>query len=642
MCGICGWVGGPAEPGGAEVVRSMADAIAHRGPDGDGFHEATGDTPGWLGHRRLKILDITEAAHQPMISDGGHALVFNGEVYNFAELRRELSARGHAFRSTGDTEVVLRAFEEWGADAASRLDGMFALAVWDARARTLVLARDRIGKKPLFYALDGAGRLTFGSEIKALAACPWITLEPDWPQLASFLTFGYVPHPASAYVGIRQVEPGMLVEFDATAGIARARRYWSALPSPPPLAPDAQTLAGVRLLLGAAVKRRMVSDVPIGALLSGGIDSSIVTALMTKQGDRDVQTFAVGFPDEASFDERGHARAVAEHLGTTHTEFAVRADAVALLDRLVWLHDGPFADSSAVPTYLVCSAARTRVTVVLTGDGGDEVFAGYQRFAAAALSRLLSAPVAAGLRSVLPLLPGSGSYHDPRKRLERFLGSADRPLEERYLNWVRIFDRSLVGSLLGVPGAGAEESFTRPVAQARAAGLAPVDALVYANFCTYLPGDLAVKVDRASMGSGLEARAPLLDTALVEFAARLPARHKVGFARPKPLLRRAFGQMLPAEVWRRPKHGFGVPMDRWFRGDLGTLYADEVLSGTGRLADVLAPSELRRLWADHQDGCADHGARLWTLLTLERWLRDIAGGAPLREPCATGVAIDVR
>jgi asparagine synthase (glutamine-hydrolysing) len=637
MCGICGWFGGTPERAGADLIRVMAGAIAHRGPDGEGFYE---DAAGWLGHRRLKILDVTEAADQPMVSQRGQALVFNGEVYNFVELRRELTARGHSFRSTGDTEVVLRAFEEWGREAVARLDGMFALAIWDPSRQTLLLARDRTGKKPLFYALDGTGRLTFGSEVKALAACPWITLEPDWPQIASLLTFGYVPHPATAYAGIDQVEPGTFLEFDANAGAARTRSYWSALPAGERLVPDARTLAQLRTLLGAAVRRRMVSDVPIGALLSGGIDSSIVAALMAQQAAGDVQTFAVGFPDESSFDERDHARAVAAHLGTAHTEFAVRADAVALLDRLVWLHDGPFADSSAIPTHLVCAAARTRVTVVLTGDGGDEVFAGYQRFAAAALSRLVSAPVAAGLRSVLPMLPSGGSYHDPRKRLERFLGPADRPLQERYLEWVRVFDRMLVESLLGD---GADEgSFGRAHAQARAAGLGPIDALVHANFCTYLPGDLSVKVDRASMGAGLEARAPFLDTALVELAMRLPARHKVGFARPKPVLRRAFGRLLPGHVFRRPKHGFGVPIDRWFREELGTLYADEVLSGSGRLAGVVSAAELRRLWSDHQDGRADHGARLWTLLTLERWLRDLGSSAPLREPSASGVGVDVR
>lgn len=639
MCGICGWIGGPPEPEGAQTVRSMADAIAHRGPDGHGFHEVVGRTPGWLGHRRLKILDVTDAADQPMISQGGHALVFNGEVYNFAELRRELGARGHAFRSSGDTEVVLRAFEQWGADAVARLDGMFALALWDDRRQTLLLARDRTGKKPLFYALDGRGRLTFGSEIKALAACPWVGLEPDWPRLASFLTFGYVPHPATAYAGVAQVEPGMVVEFAAGTGAASERRYWSALPPGPRVGRGPSTLAEIRGLLACAVQRRMVSDVPVGALLSGGIDSSVVTALMTQQTDRPVQTFTVGFPDEASYDERRHARAVAEHLGTAHTEFAVRADAVALLDRLIWLHDGPFADSSAVPTYLVCSAARSRVTVVLTGDGGDEVFAGYQRFAAAALSRLLSAPVAAGLRSALPLLPAGGSYHDPRRRLERFLGQADRPLEERFLDWVRIFDRSLVRSLLGARPS--EEFFTSATARARCAGLAPIDALVYADFATYLPGDLLVKIDRASMGSSLEARAPFLDTALLELVARIPARHKVGFVRPKPLLRRVFGSLLPAAVWRRPKHGFGVPMDHWFRAELGTLYADEVLSSAGRLAGPLDAAELRRLWVDHRSGVADHGARLWTLLTMERWLRDLASGRPLREPSAPAAAVDV-
>src|SRR4051812_5295427 len=377
MCGICGWVGAAARPSDAAAGPAMRETLEHRGPDGPGELAIAADgLHGWLGHRRLKVIDVTESAHQPMVgAEGAVALTYNGEVYNFRALRRELEARGHAFRSSGDTEVVLRAYEEWGEGFVERLDGMFALAVWDARAGTLLLARDRTGKKPLFFAV-GDGRLTFGSEIKALLACPWIDGRPEVGNLAEFLAFGYVPHPRTLYRGIEQVPPASVLVYGAD-GVRRSGRYWDV--APPLTSPDGgrPDLGRIATLLREATERRLVSDVPLGALLSGGIDSSLVVALMSRAATEPVRTFAVGFAGAASFDERSYARTVAERFGTEHTEFVVRPDAVALLDRLLWHHDQPFADSSAIPTYLVCELARQHVTVVLNGDGGDEVFGGY-------------------------------------------------------------------------------------------------------------------------------------------------------------------------------------------------------------------------------------------------------------------------
>jgi asparagine synthase (glutamine-hydrolysing) len=633
VCGICGWVGGPPEPAAEEVVVAMAEAIAHRGPDGEG-HAAVSAEPGvygQLGHRRLKILDLTVRANQPMRSeDGSVQLVFNGEAYNFRDLRSQLESRGHRFRSTGDTEVVMRAYLEWGEDFLERVDGMFALALWDGRREVLLLARDRVGKKPLFYARAG-GRVTFGSEIKALARAPWIQLRPAMDQIPAFLAFGYAPWPATMYEDIRQVPPAGVLCFTPRHDRLDERSYWSALPSGPPLRADDAVIAELRRRVEEATRRRMVSDVPVGVLLSGGIDSSLVTALMQRNAEEPVKTFAVGFPEAPSFDERRHARRVADVLGTDHTEVVVRVDASQLLDRLVWLHDGPFGDSSAVPTYLICAAARSSVTVVLTGDGGDEVFAGYQRFAAAALARLVPPALLLPLRGVARRLPEGDGYFNARRRLARFAGRRGA-VEQRYVDWISIFGDD-ARSALSTGSAGdpaATESFF--AAHREAAMLPPIDRLIHANLRTYLPDDLATKLDRASMAHSLEARSPLLDTAVIELLSRVMAREKLVMHRIKPLLRRAFGPVLPEETWRRAKHGFGVPVDDWFAGELGVRFVDEVLGADGRLAQFLSAPELRRLWDDHRTGRQRNGAQLWTLLTLERWMRDLAALEPLREP----------
>ena len=635
MCGISGWVGpaDAAEPElrGRAIALAMASAIAHRGPDGAGARRITGrGAEGWLGHRRLRVVDLSDAAAQPMRGErSGATLVFNGEIYNFRELRSRLAAAGHTFRSTGDTEVVLRAYEAWGPDFVGRLDGMFAIAVWDEREATLLLARDRTGKKPLFYhVLDG--RLTFASEVKALARMPGLQIQPDPRSFAQFLTFGYVNAPTTIYDGIAQLPPASSLHFAPGDGSRRIQRWWSPLPARPPRAADDTLIEDVRRTVEAAVRRRTVADVPIGVLLSGGIDSSVVCALMGRHA-KGVRTFSAGLADEPTFDERSHARRVAEHLGTEHTEFEVRADAVALLDRLVWLHDGPFADSSAVPTYLACEAARRDVTVVLTGDGGDEVFAGYRRFAAAAFARLLRPEVARSALGVLPLGDGGAGYHDRRRALVRFLAACRRTDDERYLAWVSVFAEDQVATLLGSRSTSAAAAPFRDALE-EANGLAPIDRLIYANFATYLPGDLHVKVDRCSMAHGLEARSPLLDTGVIELMGAVRARDKVGLRRAKPILRRAFGSLLPSTVWDRPKHGFGVPMDAWFDGELAAVYRDEVLGRDGRLANWLEPAALARTWGDHESGAARNGPRLWTLLTMERWLRALGGAQPLAEP----------
>jgi asparagine synthase (glutamine-hydrolysing) len=516
--------------------------------------------------------------------------------------------------------VLLAAYLEWGADCVSHIDGMFAFAVWDARISRLLLARDRVGKKPLYYADVGDG-LVFGSEIKALLACPRVPRQPAWSAIPRLLTLGYLPSPETAYEGIRQVPPASFLQY-GPHGLSAPTRYWTPhstrRPDVSPSAFDERT----RDLLDAAVRRRMASDVPLGALLSGGIDSSIVVRLMTDASPSPIRTFSAGFPEDATFDERSHARQMASVLGTEHTEFAVTLDATALIDHLLWHHDQPYGDSSAIPTYLIARLAREHVTVVLTGDGGDEVFGGYARFQAAKLAEMIPSSLGRLARRLGHLTPSTGGYFDARRRVERFFGQSGSSLFDQYRSWISIFNDDALSELCA-PADGTS-SFYPPALRAwydAAAPLPPLDRLLYLNFMTYLPDDIAVKLDRTTMASSLEARSPFLDTAVIEHLATRPAREKVGLRQVKPLIRRAFEPLLPAEIWDRPKHGFSIPVDLWFRGELGEAFCDEVLAADARTAQVLDRARLGAMFAEHARGERAHGNRLWLVLMLEKWLR---------------------
>ena len=628
MCGICGEL--TFQPGltvSPSVVVAMRDRLVHRGPDDCGAYIAPSARAS-LGFRRLRIIDLSAAANQPMANEDGTVRVaFNGEIYNFLPLRRQLEARGHQFRTHSDTEVIVHLYEERGADFVQELDGMFAIAVWDDRQRRLVLARDRPGKKPLYYYRDDR-RIVFGSEIKALAAHPDVPLDIDPAVVPRYFMHGYVPAPSTFYRSIRQVPPASVVTIDAD-GTTKERAYWRLeYPDAQDVAPIERGTARerVRTLVTEAVERRLMSDVPLGTFLSAGIDSTIVVGVMTRLIEKPVRTFTIGFEGQPEYDETSAARGVAERFGTEHTEFLVKPSAVQLVDKLIWHHDGPFGDSSAIPTYLVSELTRPHVTVVLTGDGGDELFAGYVRFRAALAADRFPRGSGALLAAALRLLPSAPNERHPLARARRFARFMHAPVVERAARWTSIFPDAAV--LLQDDVLGSVE--LDPLEHVRdrlesVAGASPLARLLAVNFASYLPDDLLVKTDRCTMANSIEARAPLLDTALAEYAASLPDGLKLSGGRGKAILREAFADLLPPEIDRRPKTGFGVPLDAWFRGELRDYAHDTLLSSTAASRGLLRTDVVERIVEEHERGTANHGHRLWSLVCFERWLQLLPG-----------------
>ncbi len=638
MCGISGYLSrkGPAF---ADAVRAMAGILAHRGPDGERTHI---EGPVALGHRRLATIDLSAAASEPMANeDGSLWLVFNGEIYNFREIRHRLEGR-HRFCSRSDAEVVLHLYEEKGDEAVAELEGMFAFALWDTKQHRILLARDRAGKKPLFY-FDGPGLFAFASEVKALLAHPGVPHDRDSGALPLFLTYGYVPTPGTFYRGIQALPPGHLMVV-GDGGAETPQRYWRArFTSGRGNAQDASggpgeraevrsrstaktnTEAEVRFrsLLRSAVERRLVADVPLGAFLSGGLDSSTVVALMAETAGGRVKTFTIGFAGHTAYDERAHARVVAERFATEHTEFVVEPKALDLVDRLVWHHDGPFGDSSAVPTYLLSELTRTKVTVALNGDGGDEVFAGYLRLYGGALSERVPRWACRAAAGLIGLLPEPADRKHPLRFAKRFAEAATLPLLERYLRWNAYFTSDLPGLLkpdlaASIDREGLLENFRASYEAGEGSTLA---RLLQVNFETYLLDDLLVKMDRMSMAHGLEARSPFLDTAVVEFGASLPDRLRMRFGRGKVLLRRAMKGILPDSILARGKMGFGAPLGAWFRSDLHGFVRERLLDPASPIYEYLRREPVVDLLKRHGAATADLSAQIWALLTLESWLR---------------------
>ncbi|HEY8316285.1 MAG TPA: asparagine synthase (glutamine-hydrolyzing) [Gaiellaceae bacterium] len=615
MCGICGLYSPSGQPP-AEVVDEMRARIRHRGPD-QGSTDAFG--PCVLGHQRLQVID-PELGYQPVANEAGDIVaVFNGEIYNFAELREQLAARGHEVRGRGDTPVIPHLYEEYGPHFVEHLEGMFAIALWDSPRRRLVLARDRLGKKPLVYSRLADGTVAFASELKALHAVPGLRREPDLAALDAYLALQYVPGTRTGLLGVHRLAPGSLLVQEGD-GAPAIERYWQpALDTA--AATDADWISRVRDEVTAAVRKRLVSDVPLGALLSGGIDSAVVVALMAQASPEPVRTFTVGFGDER-YDERRYARAVAERWSTRHEEIVLEPDAAENLPRLAAAFDEPLGDEAALPLFLICEAARREVTVALVGDGGDESFAGYERYAAVGMADRVPAIAAGAGARLLRTLPGArGERRSTLHRAARFLDAAAVPRSERYGRLMQVFsldERAAIWSDLAKAEIGTLSSTGLMLGAAPADGVTGLQLL---DLETYLPGDLLPKSDLASMAHSLELRSPLLDHRVVELGLSLPPALKWRGRDGKVALRRAFAADLPPLVAARGKIGFGVPLADWFRGELRPIARELLLDERARGRGWFDSAVVEQLLDDHLEGRADNGHRLWTLTMLELWQR---------------------
>jgi asparagine synthase (glutamine-hydrolysing) len=617
MCGIAGYVG-VAPP---ELLPAMVKALAHRGPDDSGIHV---DGEAGLGMTRLAIIDLV-TGRQPMASDDGRAwLVFNGEIYNYRALRAELQARGHVFRTQSDTEVLLRAWQAYGEDCTTRLSGMFAFALWDARRRVLVLGRDRLGKKPLYY-WQGDGLFLFASEIKALLCHPAVPRALDPEAFHHYLAFGYAPAHRSMLAGVGKLAAAHVAVVED--GRLTARRYWS-LPPAAPVAPVdfREAAARVRVAVRDAVRTRLESDVPLGVFLSGGIDSAAVVASMRELTSGPIATFTVGFGAEASFDERPLARQVAQRFETRHHEDVLAPDVAGLLPGVVDALDEPFADSSAIPTFAVALATARHVKVALSGIGGDEAFGGYPRYLGVRLAgryARLPRPLRALTERLAALVPESEGSSNWGGRLRRFVGGEGDAVA-RYIGWTRFFGEAALAEL-GTTSLRAQ--WREDVqAAARAAFEAhghddPVDGAFRADLTTYVPDDLLLMADRMSMAHSLELRAPFCDHALLEASLALPPAVKLRGGRLKAVLKAAFADVLPPAVLAQPKRGFMIPLARWLRHDLRELMEDLLAPAQVRARGLFEPAMVTRLVAEHLGGQGAHSDRLWTLMMTELWLR---------------------
>jgi asparagine synthase (glutamine-hydrolysing) len=621
MCGICGMVGpGPVD---REALAEMTLALRHRGPDDDGFyvHEYEDGTAVGLGFRRLSIIDLS-SGNQPIANeDGSVRVVFNGEIYNFRELRRELEGRGHRFATNADTEVIVHLYEELGPHCVDRLNGMFALALWDEQKRELVLARDRFGKKPLYYA-HVRGSLLFGSELKALLRHPLCPRELDFDALSRYLALEYVPTPHSIFGGVKKLPGAHFLRW--RTGRSSIEQYWDLMfEAEPDRRSDQEYVEEFRERLRTAVHRRLVSDVPLGAFLSGGIDSSSVVAMMVEAAPaKSVKTFSIGF-GERSFDESEHARRVAAHFGTDHHEDVFTPAAmIDLLPTVTDFLDEPFGDPSVLPTYLLSRFTRDSVTVALGGDGSDELLAGYPTFPADRIAQMYRVPRLLHERVVVPLadrLPVSTSNFSFDFKLKRFLRGAGAPAEVRHALWLGSFTAAeLARLLIQMPS---ETYAEHRHAFASAPARNQLERLIYLYAKTYLQDDILVKVDRASMASSLEVRAPFLDVELVEFLGHVPPRLKLHRLDTKHLLKRAMRDVLPHGIADRAKKGFGIPVAEWLKAELSEWLHDELSPYRLRQQGIFEPAEVQRLVSEHRTGRRDHRKPLWTLFIFQLWHR---------------------
>ncbi len=625
MCGLCGIVDlcGGREIDPRRLLR-MSSALAHRGPDGADHYRVPGVA---LGHRRLAIIDLSRGS-QPLFNESGTvAVVFNGEVYNYRQLTRELESRGHAFRTRSDSEVLVHGWEEWGPGLVERLDGMFAFAIWDSAQQIAFLARDRTGEKPLYYEITADGFLLFASEIGSMLSGRIEASELDPEAVDDYFAYGYVPDPKSIYRGIRKLPPAHRVTFHRGRPPGTPERYWDVQFRVGVRRSDSDAAAELANRLETAVAAQMNADVPLGAFLSGGVDSSGVVAMMSRRSSTPVATCSIGF-DEGALDETGFARQVAQHLGTDHTEHRVSMDCWPLVDRLALAYGEPFADSSALPTFVVSKLARGRVKVALSGDGGDEVFGGYRRYPFFRTEERARSLVPGPVRSMV--FGGAAKWYPKLDGAPRWL-RAKATFEALAEDSVTGYFRSVS---LGAPSHRRKlysPDFSRSLSaydpvdilrgHARAAGACdPVSMAQYLDLKTWLPGRMLTKVDRATMSNALEVRCPLLDHRLIEWAASLPAHQRVRGFDGKFLMKRALETVLPKAILHRPKQGFSLPLSTWIREDAGG-YLDRMLTPSPLMSSgMFDPAKLRALATEHRERRADHGTILWALLMFDAFL----------------------
>ena len=628
MCGIAGTIRfGTADDSlsSREMITNMCDVITHRGPDDWGFHiETLADLDVAIGMRRLSIIDVA-SGRQPICNEDKTVwIVFNGEIYNYRELREDLITRGHKFQTRTDTETILHLYEEEGERCVEKLRGMFGFAIWDSRDRSLLLARDRVGKKPVHYAIAGDSFI-FGSEIKSLLQHPAVKREINLEAFYDYLSFGYVPEPRTAFKGIHKLPPGYTLTFKN--GKLQLKQYWDFnYDRPQPQARqynEIEYIEKLRELLAEAVRIRLVSEVPLGAFLSGGIDSSVVVAMMAKEIRQPVKTFSIGF-GESDFDELSYARVTAKLLKTDHHEFVVTPNVCQLLQEIVWHHDEPFADVSSVPTYVVSKMASDHVTVVLSGDGGDEIFAGYERYVIEygrekfnRVPRIIRRGLMSPLSSALP----QGFYG------KRFLGNISLNPGARYVDNISYLNQesklnllspAIIAELDGYDSArNYEQIYELPKS------IVEVEKQMYLDSKTYLPGDILAKVDRMSMAHSIETRAPLLDQDLIAFVQTIPSSLKFHASskgvETKYILKRAAEGLIPNEIIRRPKQGFDVPINKWFNGELREMLDDSLNSQSLRQRGYFDTKAVEQIVEEHRRGVRDNARKLWGLLTLELW-----------------------
>ena len=660
MCGITGTSWTTRDKNVSPLVlRRMSHVLSHRGPDDSGGYHSdisqksflfsdesqlaeftpTSEVGAALGHRRLSIIDLG-TGHQPLCNEDGTVwIAFNGEIYNYQELRTELIQQGHHFKTESDTEVIVHLYEEQGPACVERLRGMFAFAIWDENRQRLFLARDRIGQKPLFYR-EEAGRLSFASELKSLLQIPGASREVDPHAIDLFLAYQYVPHPWSILKGYQKLPPAHRAIYEK--GQLKVERYWTPPYQNPQGRSDLQFESpqqwskALRQTLTESVRIRMRSDVPLGAFLSGGIDSTIIAGLMQSMSERPVHTFSIGFPVK-QFDERSYARDAAKMLGTEHHEYVVEPEALEMLPRLSWHYDEPFADSSAIPTMYLSQVTRQEVTVSLSGDGGDELFAGYDRYRAVALSqwfdRLPNFAKKMMTASIWQKLPASVEQKSFRRRVKRFLAGLAVPPERRYLKWVGIFDTERRLEMYTPEFREQIHAFDADQFLLDAYQLCPdrdfVTRTTATDVLTYLPCDILTKVDIASMAHSLECRSPFLDHHVAELAAVMPLNLKMHKGRGKQILVDTFSDLLPESIQTRKKMGFGVPLNKWFRNELKPLLFDVLLDQRSLDRQIFNRAAVEQLINEHQNQQWDHSARLWSLLVLEMWFRTFIDPASL-------------